>query len=336
VEWISQHKQAFLWIGFSILVLGALVVDLGLFHRKAHVVKAREALAWSVVWIVLALVFNAGVWWFLGRGKAEEFLAGYILEKSLSVDNLFVFVVIFSYFAVPAQYESRILMWGIIGAFIMRAIFIFVGAALLKQFGWLMVGFGLFLLFTGFKLLVKKDEQIEPDKNPVVRLFKRFFPVGDKLDGQRFFTTVDGRRVATPLFIVLLVVESSDVIFAVDSIPAIFAVTKDPFIVFTSNVFAILGLRSLYFLLARMMNLFRFLKFGLVLILWFVGVKMIIVYAHERHWIGWHIPTVVSLAVIGGILGLSVALSLLLAEKPKYADGEAPEGPSEKPPSTPS
>ena len=328
MEWIQQHKQAFLWVAFAVMVLGALLIDLGLFQRKAHVVKAREALAWTCVWIVLALLFALGIHLLRGREDAMEFLAGYLIEKALSVDNLFVFVVVFSYFAVPPEYESRILMWGIVGAIVMRAAFIAGGAALVQRFDWMLYVFGAILLITGFKLLVKKDEAIEPEKNPIVRLFRKLFPVHDQLDGQKFFTRVGGRLMATPLLVVLIVVESTDLIFALDSIPAIFAVTQKGFIIFTSNIFAILGLRALYFLLARMMHLFRFLKFGLVLILWFVGAKLI-----GHHWV--KLPVWLSLVVIGGILALSIVLSLLVREKPKYGDGEAPEGPSEKPPSAP-
>ncbi|MBI4563796.1 MAG: TerC family protein [Planctomycetes bacterium] len=303
-----MSHQIILWIGFGVLVLGALAIDLGIVHRKAHVVRAREALVWTIVWIVLALSFNVGIYIMKGPRIASEFLAGYLIEKSLSVDNIFVFIVIFSYFGVPAQYESRILMWGILGAFVMRAVFIASGAALLNTFDWMTYVFGAILLFTGFKLLMKREGVVHPERNPLVRLFKAWFGTSDRLDGQRFFTRVGGRLKATPLFIVLLVVETTDVIFAVDSIPAIFAITSDPFIVYTSNVFAILGLRALYFLLARVIGLFRFLKYGLILILWFVGVKMLLAHTYKIP-IGW------SLATIGVILAVSVLASLIIKKK---------------------
>lgn len=320
-----MEDQTILWTLFSVMVIGALAIDLGMFQRTAHVVKAREAAIWTCVWIGLAFVFNAFVWKYKGPEAASQFLAGFLIEKSLSVDNLFVFLMIFSYFSIPQQYEARILLWGIVGALIMRALFIVVGSALMEAFAWMPFVFGVILLYTGFKLLWKKDEDIQPDRNPVLRLFKRLFPVTTQLDGQRFFSRVpistggggEGggsvagtatRLVATPLFIVLIVVETTDVIFAVDSIPAIFAITTDPFIVYTSNVFAILGLRALYFLLARMMNVFRFLKYGLVIILWFVGAKMLV----GAHPIQFHVPIGISLGVIGAVLLGSVALSLLI------------------------
>jgi tellurite resistance protein TerC len=297
-----MNPSVALWTAFGILVVGALAIDLGVFHRKAHVVRSREALAWSLVWVALALLFNAGILWMKGPRAAGEFLAGYLIEKSLSVDNLFVFLVIFSAFAVPKEYEARILVWGVVGAIVLRAIFIVAGAALLERFHWTLYLFGAFLILTGVKMLVRREES-DPSKNPVIRLFRRVFRVSEAPDGQRFFTRVGGRLAATPLFVVLLTVETTDVVFAVDSIPAIFAVTTDPFIVFTSNVFAILGLRSLYFLLADAARLFRFLKYGLVLILWFVGIKMLLADAVK-------IPVGASLATIGAILAGSMGLSL--------------------------
>jgi len=268
------------------------------------VVRSREALVWSVVWVALAMLFNAGIYAVLGPEAAGEFLAGYLIEKSLSVDNLFVFLVIFAYFAVPREHEARILIWGIVGAVVLRAAFIVGGAALLERFHWMIYLFGGFLILTGVKMLIKRGEG-DPGRNPVVRLFRRLFPVSGHLDGQRFFTRLDGRLAATPLFVVLLAVETTDVIFAVDSIPAIFAITTDPFIVFTSNVFAILGLRSLYFLLAEAAGYFRFLKYGLVLILWFVGLKMVLSDVVK-------IPVWCSLATIGTILAGAVTLSVVV------------------------
>ncbi len=303
-----MSPQAILWTVFSVMVVAALAIDLGFFQRKAHVVKAKEALIWTCVWISLALVFDAILLHYKGKEAASQFLAGFLIEKSLSVDNLFVFIMIFSYFSVPQQYEARILMWGIVGALIMRAVFIVVGSALMNALHWMPYVFGVILLYTGFKLLVKQDEDIHPDRNPVLRLFKRYFAVSTQLDGQRFFTRIDGKLLATPLFVVLIVIETTDVIFAVDSIPAIFAITTDPFIVYTSNVFAILGLRALYFLLARMMNVFRLLKYGLVIILWFVGVKMILAAPPLEK----HIPIGWSLGVIGAVLLGSVVLSLVI------------------------
>jgi tellurite resistance protein TerC len=321
-----MSTQALLWLGFGILVAAALAIDLGFFQRKAHVVRPREAILWSIIWVVLALAFNVVVYHFRGKEAALQFLTGYLVEKSLSVDNLFVFLMIFSYFGVPREHESRILMWGVLGAILTRAIFIVAGTELMKRFAWTTYVFGGILILTGLKLLVKKEGVIEPEKNPVVRLFRKLFPVSPRLDGQRFFTRVDGKLMATPLFITLIVVETTDVVFAVDSVPAIFAVVTPPdtFLIYTSNVFAILGLRQLYFLLAHLMGAFRFLKFGLVFILVFVGVKMLL--AHSPY----KVPTNVSLAVIGGTLAVSVIASLLFpARRPE----DAPKVPANTPPS---
>ena len=298
-----------LWIVFNAFVLGMLALDLLVFHRKAHQVSLREAFTWSVIWISLALVFNLGIYYLWGSEKALEFLAGYLIEKSLSVDNIFVFIMIFSYFAVPPMYQHRILFWGILGALIMRAIFIAAGAALLTAFHWIIYIFGAFLIFTGIKMFFAGDEKIEPEKNPAVALLRRWMPITKDFEGQRFFVHRDGRRWATPLFVVLLVIETTDVIFAVDSIPAIFAITLDPFIVYTSNIFAILGLRALYFLLAGILDMFRYLKIGLAIVLCFVGFKMMIVDFYK-------IPIGVSLGVVAGILTVSILVSLV---KPKSA-----------------
>ena len=293
-----------LWIVFNAFVLGMLALDLLVFHRKAHAVSLREAFTWSVVWISLALIFNLGIYFFWGSETAMEFLAGYLIEKSLSVDNIFVFIMIFSYFAVPPMYQHRILFWGILGALIMRAIFIAAGAALLSAFHWIIYIFGGFLIITGIKMFFAGDEKIEPEKNPAVVLLRRWMPITNDYQGQRFFVRIDGRRWATPLFVVLLVIETTDVIFAVDSIPAIFAITLDPFIVYTSNIFAILGLRALYFLLAGILDMFRYLKVGLSFVLCFVGIKMMIVDFFK-------IPIAVSLAVVAGILVISIVASLV-------------------------
>jgi len=306
-----DSERIVLWIAFNVFVLGMLALDLGIFHRKAHTVSIKEAASWSAVWIVLALIFNAGilVWW--DRELALEFLTGYIIEKSLSVDNLFVFLMIFHYFATPSEYQHRVLFWGILGALIMRAIFIAAGATLLAKFHWMIYVFGGFLIITGIKMLLQGDHKIEPARNPAVRLMRRLIPITTEYQGQRFLIRRDGKTWATPLLLVLFVVETTDVIFAVDSIPAIFAITRDPFIVYTSNVFAILGLRALYFLLAGVLEVFRYLKIGLSLVLCFVGVKMVIVDIYE-------IPIAVSLLVVASILSLSVLASIMAqrAERP--------------------
>jgi len=286
-----------------------LALDLGVFHRKAHAVSLKEAGIWSCVWVGLALVFNFGVYTLWGQDKALEFLTGYVIEKSLSVDNLFVFLMIFQYFNTPAEYQHRILFWGIVGALILRAIFIATGSALLANFHWMIYVFGGFLVVTGIKMLMQGDDKIEPEKNPVVRLFQRMMPVTHNYHGQNFFVSKDGKTHATLMMVVLIVVETTDVIFAVDSIPAIFAITTDPFIVYTSNVFAILGLRALYFMLAGVMEMFVYLKVGLSFVLAFVGVKMILVDVYK-------IPVGASLAVIAGILLLSVLASLASQRRP--------------------
>ena len=301
-------ERLILWIAFNFFVLGMLALDLGIFHRKAHAVSIKEASIWSAVWILLALVFNLGIYFVWGQEKALEFLTGYVIEKSLSVDNLFVFLMIFQYFATPAIYQHRILFWGIVGALVMRAIFIATGAALLENFHWMIYVFGAFLIVTGIKMLLQGDEKLEPNKNPVVRLFQRWVPIINEYQGQRFFVRREGKIHATLLMLVLVVVETTDVIFAVDSIPAIFAITTDPFIVYTSNVFAILGLRALYFMLAGVMQMFVYLKVGLSFVLCFVGAKMLVVDFYK-------VPIGISLGVVAGILILSVAVSLLVRWK---------------------
>ena len=308
-------ESIWLWVGFNVFVLAMLALDLGVFHRKAHVVSFKESIAWTVVWVTLALLFNGGIWHFYGSQKALEFFTGYLIEKSLSVDNVFVFVLLFSYFAVPPLYQHKVLFWGILGALIMRAIMIVLGAALITKFTWIIYVFGGFLILTGIKMIVKREEEIHPERNPVVRWFKKLMPVTSDYRGDRFFVRENGVRAATPLFVVLLLVEFSDLIFAVDSIPAIFAVTTDTFIVYTSNVFAILGLRSLYFALAGVMDKFHYLKIGLGVVLSFVGVKMLL--AHTA----WKIPTLWSLGVIVLILAVSVVVSLLRPKKPVKVEG---------------
>ena len=299
----------YLWIGFNIFVLIMLALDLGVFHRKSHEVNIKEALIWSFVWISLALIFNYGVYLYMGKVKALEFFTGYVLEKSLSVDNIFVFILVFSFFKVPPSYQHKVLFWGILGALVMRVILIFSGVALLTKFHWLIYIFGAFLIFTGVKLLMQKDSHVEPDKNILVRLFKKFYPVTNEYHGDKFFVKINAKKYATPMFVVLLVIEFTDLVFAVDSIPAILAITNDTFIVYTSNVFAILGLRSLYFALAGVMNYFRFLKIGLSIILVFVGVKMMIVDFYK-------FPISISLGIIVSILAISVIASLIIKQKP--------------------
>ncbi|MFQ5883335.1 MAG: TerC family protein [Candidatus Methylomirabilales bacterium] len=302
-------ENLWLWITFGVVIGGMLGLDLVVFHRKAHVVSLREALAWSGVWISLALIFNGGIYYVWGEEKALEFLTGYLIEKSLSVDNVFVFFMIFSYFAVPAMYQHRVLFWGILGALIMRAIFIALGVTLLNAFHWMIYLFGAFLVLTGIKMLLLGERRIEPGRNPVLRLFRRVVAVTPAYQGQRFLVRQGGRLAATPLVLVLIVVETTDLIFALDSIPAILAITRDPFIVYTSNVFAILGLRALYFLLAGIMEVFRYLKVGLSFILMFVGIKMMVADIYK-------VPIGTSLAIVAGILAASILGSLLLPQRP--------------------
>ncbi|MBK6345664.1 MAG: TerC family protein [Bacteroidales bacterium] len=296
------------WLAFLVFVFLMLALDLGVFHRKSHEVKIKEALIWSAVWIGLALVFNYFVYLYLGKVKALEFLAGYLIEKSLSVDNLFVFLLLFGYFNVEPKYQHKVLFWGILGALIMRAIFIFAGVALLNSFHWLIYVFGAFLVFTGIKMLTPGDAKVEPEKNILVRLFKKVFPVTREMRGGKFFVRENSKLIATPLFVVLIVVEFTDLIFAVDSIPAILAISKDTFIIFTSNVFAILGLRALYFALAGITRYFYYLKYGLAIILAFVGAKMMVSGYYK-------LPVAWSLAVIFGILLLTIIASVMFPKK---------------------
>ncbi len=312
--------DAYVWAGFIAFVILLLAVDLGVFHRKSHEVKIKEALIWSAVWISLALIFNYGIYFFLGKEKALEFLTGYLIEKSLSVDNLFVFIMLFKFFNVQPKYQHKVLFWGIMGALIMRAIFIFAGVALISKFHWVIYIFGAFLVFTGIKMLFHKDEKLAPDKNPLVKLFKKFFPVSEQMHGGNFFVKINSKTVATPLFIVLLVVEFTDLIFAVDSIPAILAISNDAFIIFTSNVFAILGLRALYFALAGITKYFHYLKYGLSAILVFVGVKMVIVGFYK-------IPIFYSLLTILGILLISVLASVIFKNNIKNILALEEQGP---------
>lgn len=291
--------NTWLWIGFNVFVLLMLALDLGVFHRKEHKVTFKEAISWSVVWVTLALIFNGWIYYDQGKDKALEFLTGYLIEKSLSVDNIFVFVLLFSFFKVPEQYRHRVLFWGVLGALLMRASFIAAGAVLIEKFHWIIYVFGAFLVFTGYKMLNKKTEDMHPEDNPLVRWFVKKGKVTSDYHGKNFFVRINGQKLATPLFLCLLSVEFTDLIFAVDSIPAIFAITKDPFIVYTSNVFAIFGLRSLYFALEGIITRFPYLRYGLALILIFIGLKMLAVDIYK-------IPVVASLAVIAVILLTSI------------------------------
>jgi tellurite resistance protein TerC len=300
--------QTTMWIGFATLLAIMFTLDLGVFNRRSHEISFREALAWTGVWVSLAFAFNGWIYYSMGPNKALEFFTGYIIEESLSVDNLFVFIMIFSYFHVGKVHQPKILKWGIIGALVMRAVFIFAGIGLLERFHWMVYIFGGLLVFTGVKMAFGKDGKIEPEKNLLVRLVGRFFPVSADARCHRFFIREKGRIAVTPLFLTLVVVESSDVIFAMDSIPAILAVTRDPFIVYTSNIFAILGLRSLYYLLANFMDMFVYLKGGISFILAFVGVKMLIADYYP-------IPIHISLMVIVLVLATAVITSLIFARR---------------------
>lgn len=296
------------WGGFLLLVFAMLALDLGVFHRKAHVVGTKEALGWSIVWVSLALLFGAGVWIVMGSERALEYLSAYVVEKTLSVDNVFIFAIIFSSLAIPAIYQHRVLFWGILGALVMRGAMIALGTKLIQDFSWMTYVLGGFLILTALKMLLTGDNELDPEKGYTVRIARRLFRMAPDFDGERFFTRINGSLAATPLFLVLLVVETTDVVFAVDSIPAIFSITKDPFLVFTSNVFAILGLRSLYFALAAFMGKFRYLKISLVFVLAFVGVKMLLANVQ-------HIRTEVSLAIIVTILGIGIGASLLASRR---------------------
>ncbi len=301
--------EYYFWIAFILFIMLMLAIDLGIFHRKTHAVSFKESLAWTVVWIGLAMLFCAVVYFWKGPEKSIEFLTGYIIELSLSVDNLFVFILIFSYFHVPLQYQHKVLFWGILGALVMRVIFIFAGVALINKFHWIIYVFGSIIIISGIKMLSQKDTKIEPDKNPVIRLVKKMLPVTNEYHGDNFFVKIqNGILAATPLFIVLVFVEITDLIFAVDSIPAILAITTDTFIVFTSNVFAILGLRSLYFALAGMINMFRFLHIGLSFILIFIGLKMVCSNVYK-------IPIEYALVAVVSILLASIAASLIFKKK---------------------
>jgi len=301
-------ENAYTWMGFIAFVLLMLALDLYVFNRKPHEIKIKEALLWSAFWILLALLFNYGVYHWLGKEKAMEFLTAYVVEKSLSVDNLFVFIMIFGFFNVKPENQHKILFWGIIGALVLRAIFILAGIALISMFHWIIYVFGVFLIITGARIPFEKDKEINPDKNPLVKLFKKFMPVSSNTEKGKLFIRANHKTYATPLFIALIMIEFSDLIFAVDSIPAVLAISNDPFIVYTSNVFAILGLRSLYFALAGIVVLFRYLKYGLSAILIYVGIKMCISGFYK-------IPTLLSLSIILGLLTISILASYFIPQK---------------------
>ncbi len=298
------------WIGFIVFVLFVLALDLGVFHKKSHSVSFKEAILWSVVWIALAMIFNLLILQWRGEDDFYKFLTGYVIEKSLSVDNLFVFLLIFTYFKIPNQYQHKILFYGILGALIMRALFIGAGIAIIRQFAWVIYVFGAFLVFTGVKMLIPGEDEPSLENNKVITWAKRIFPTSHDLDGDKFFTVQNGKRLVTPLFITLIFVEISDVIFAIDSIPAIIGITDDPFLVFTSNVFAILGLRSLYFALKGFADIFHYLKYGLAIILMFIGVKMCI-----SHW--YHVPIWFTMTFIFTILLGSMVVSLYVNQNQK-------------------
>jgi tellurite resistance protein TerC len=306
--------EAPLWAWFAFLAVVGLMlaIDLGVFHRHAHIVSLREAAIWSVVWVVVALLFNLVILFWMGKREALEFLTGYLVEKALSADNIFVFAVLFNYFAVPPAYRHRVLFWGVLGAIVMRFAFIMAGAALLKKFHWVVYIFGIIVILSGIKLLRRRDGQVDPEKNPVIQLARRFLPLTPHYVGQQFVVRDDGRFVFTPLALVLLAVETTDVVFAVDSVPAIFAITRDPFIVFTSNICAILGLRALYFVLEGVMKLFRYLDEGLAIILVFIGIKMLLSEVYP-------IPVGLSLGFVLLVLTITIVLSLWAERRERAA-----------------
>jgi tellurite resistance protein TerC len=308
------------WTGFIICVLIFIALDLGFFNRRARVIGFGEALAWSVLWFALAMLFAGVMAYCRGREEAIQFTAGYLIELSLSLDNILVIVLIFAWFRVPAEFQHRLLFWGILGALFMRGMMIALGVELIQRFNWVLYVFGAFLVFTGIKMFFSEKETVQPEKNLVLRLVQKLFPVTQHFEGQKFFTRFNGRLALTPLVLALLLVETTDLIFAVDSIPAVFSVTRKAFIVFTSNIFAIIGLRSLYFLLAGALSYFRYLKIGLSTVLVFVGVKMLVEpHGPPSHWFQIEIPTSISLLVVVAIFSISVALSVTAAQREKKA-----------------
>ena len=302
------EHSATLWIIFNIFVLIMLGIDLLVFHREEHEISIKESLTWTGIWIALALAFNVGIYYYMGSKTAIDFLTGYLIEKSLSVDNIFVFLLIFQYFKVHPKYQHNVLFWGILGALVMRFLFIFLGVSLIQQFHWIIYVFGAFLVYTGIKLALDKDKEVHPEDNPVLKVFRKMIPVTRDYHGQKFFVRKAGKLMATPLMVVLIVIETTDLVFAVDSIPAILAITQDPFIVYSSNVFAILGLRALYFAMSGIMQLFYYLHYGLATILSFVGVKMLLADIY-------HIPTIYALGFVALVLIASVVASLLFPQE---------------------
>ncbi|HEY49060.1 MAG TPA: TerC family protein [Dehalococcoidia bacterium] len=303
-----MSSQTLMWICFNVVVLVLLFLDLKVIHRKAHVVSVKESLFWTAFWIALSLLFNVGIYYWQGSEKALQFFTAYLVEKSLSVDNLFVFLLIFSYFTVPALYQHKALFWGILGAIVMRLAFILVGVTLIEQFDWVLYIFGAFLILTSLRMALQKERKIEPEKNLVLRVFRKFMPVTANYEGDRFFVKRSGRYVATPLIVVVLVVETTDIVFAVDSVPAVLGITVDRFIAYSSNVCAILGLRALYFALAGLIPMFKYLKHGLITILFFIGVKMVIAEVYEM-------PVGIALGVVATVLFASVILSVLSSRR---------------------
>lgn len=303
-----MSEETILWSAFSLFVIGMLALDLGVFHRKSHEVSVKEALIWTGVWISLAMLFNLFVFLYFDKEKSLEFFTAYLVEKSLSIDNIFVIIMIFSYFSVPASYQHKVLFWGILGALVMRVIFIFAGIELIHKFHWMIYLFGGFLIITGIRMVSTDEKAIDPEKNPLVKFVRKLFPVTQSFEGDKFFIRRDNKTWATPLFVVVVLIEGTDLIFAVDSIPAIIAISDDPFIVYTSNVFAILGLRSLYFALAGIEKYFTYLKYGLAVILIFVGLKMVIIDFYK-------IPIEISLIVIFFLLAISMIASVVIRKK---------------------
>ncbi|MDZ7658401.1 TerC family protein [Fodinibius sp.] len=304
-----------LWSVFNVFIIAMLIVDLVVLHKEDEPVSIKEALYWTGAWIVMALIFGIGVYYYMGSQTAIDYYTGYLIEKSLSVDNIFVFLLVFTYFKVPDEFQHKVLFWGIFGALVMRLLFIFTGVALIERFHWIIYVFGGFLVFTGIKLAMEKDKEVHPERNPVLKLVRRFFPTTKSYHGSKFFIRKMGRLIATPLFIVLVVIETTDLVFALDSIPAILAITRDEFIIYSSNAFAILGLRALYFAVAGIMRLFHYLHYGLSLILVFVGVKMLLSDFY-------HIPTPYALAFIAGALTLSIIASILYPKEEEPVEAE--------------
>jgi tellurite resistance protein TerC len=313
----STQMPLWAWLGFGVIIFVLLVLDLKVFHRKSGVINIKQSLMWTAFWICLALLFNLGIWlWQRDTGMALNFLTCYLIEESLSVDNLFVFLMVFSFFAVPAAYQHKVLFWGIIGAIVLRLAFIEVGATLLENFDWVFYIFGAFLIIAALRMAFQKEKEMHPEKNPILKILRKFVGVTDCYEGDRFFIKRAGKYIATPLLIVVIIIETTDLVFAMDSIPAAFSITTDKFIVYTANIFAILGLRSLYFALAGIMPLFHYLKYGLVIVLMFVGIKMLLAQHYE-------IPTSIALGVVVGVLVIAVIASIIRNRRNKAADGTA-------------